>query len=137
MVLRIPAGSDPAVDRFPVRADEVRGKAVLIHTGWDRHWRTDQYFEDHPYLTGELAEWLVQAGVMLVDIESHSIDSTAIGERPVHTIFLRHEIPIAEHMCGLAAAPKRGDRFFAVPAKVRRFGTFPVRECLLAGAETV
>ena len=108
-------------------ASAVRGKALLIHTGWDRHWRTDQYLDGHPFLTGELAEWLVDAKVTLVGIDSHNIDCTDNGHRPVHTALLGHDIPIVEHMCGLGELPDRGARFFAVPVKVRGFGTFPVR----------
>jgi kynurenine formamidase len=121
------------IDRLPFRADQVRGRAVLIHTGWDRHWRTDQYFEGHPYLTGELARWLVAAGAAMVGIDSFNIDSVDTGERPVHSELLGHDIPIVEHLCGLAALPDKGSRFFAVPVKVRGFGTFPVRAFGLVG----
>jgi len=69
----------------------------------------------------------VRAGVALVGIDSFNIDCTDTGDRPVHSVLLKHDIPIAEHLCGLAAAPERGGRFFAVPVKVRGFGTFPVR----------
>lgn len=131
LVFRCDPGVGRAVDRLPFKPDEVRGKAVLIATGWDRHWRTDAYFEGHPFLTGELAEWLVKAGVALVGIDSHNIDSTDTGERPVHSALLRNDIPIVEHLCGLDRAPERGGRFFAVPPRVHGFGTFPVRAFLL------
>ena len=98
-----------------------------MQTKWDRHWRTDTYFERHPFLTGALAEWLADAGATLVGIDSHNIDSTDTGERPVHTTLLGRDIPIVEHMTGLAGVPDRGSRFFAVPVKVKGFGTFPVR----------
>ena len=116
-----------AIDQLGLKEHDVRGKAVLVQTGWDRHWRTDQYFEHHPFLTGELAEWLVKSGAVLVGIDSFNIDSIDTGERPVHTILLGHDIPIVEHMCGLTELPERGARFFAVPVKVKGFGTFPVR----------
>ena len=105
----------------------VRGRAVLVHTGWDAHWRTDQYFEGHPFLTRDAAEWLVEQGAALVGIDSHNIDDTATNERPVHSILLGREIPIVEHLTGLSGVPDRGARFFAVPVKVKGFGTFPVR----------
>lgn len=127
LVARIEPGRGRVIDRLPFRAEEIRGRAVLVQTGWDRHWRTDQYFEDHPYLTGELAEWLVAAGAVLVGIDSLNIDSVHTGERPVHTILLGHEIPIVEHLAGLDQLPERGSRFFAVPPKVKGFGTFPIR----------
>jgi kynurenine formamidase len=131
LVARVDA-RDRAISRLPFSEQEVRGRAVLVESQWDRHWRTDQYFERHPYLTGELAEWLVKAGAVLVGIDSFNIDSTDTGERPVHTILLKHDIPICEHMCGLGEVPERGGRFFAVPVKVRGFGTFPVRAFVIA-----
>ncbi len=106
---------------------EIAGKAVLVHTGWDSHWRTDQYFEGHPFLTADAAEYLVKAGVALVGVDSYNIDDTSDGYRPVHTGLLGADIPIVEHLCNLAALPDSGFRFSAVPPKVKGFGTFPVR----------
>lgn len=127
LVARLTGHPERAIDRLPFSAERVRGRAVLIHTGWDRHWRTDEYFERHPYLTGALAEWLVAAGAALVGIDSVSIDCIDTCERPVHTTLLGNDIPIVEHLCGLSALPEQGSRFFAVPVKVKGMGTFPVR----------
>ncbi len=112
---------------------DVRGKAVLVQTGWDAHWRTDQYFEGHPFLTNDAAEWLTAAGAVLVGIDSLNIDDTADLSRPVHTTLLGAGIPIVEHLCGLDRLPDAGFRFFAVPVKVRGMGTFPVRAFGLTG----
>lgn len=106
---------------------DVKHKAVLIHTGWDAHWDTEGYFDDHPYLTGESAEYLKSAGAVLVGIDSLNIDDNTAGTRPVHTILLGADIPIVEHMCNLAALPSSGFKFFAVPAPIKGMGSFPVR----------
>jgi arylformamidase len=106
---------------------DLRGKAVLVQTGWDRHWATEQYFEGHPFLTAEAAQHLVDSGAALAGIDSLNIDDTADLSRPAHSILLRAGIPICEHLCNLDALPAGGFRFFAVPVKVKRFGTFPVR----------
>jgi arylformamidase len=116
-----------AVDRTHLAPYDVAGKAVLVHTGWDRHWRTDQYFEGHPFLTAEAAAHLVDEGALFVGIDSLNIDSTDGGERPVHSTLLAAEIPICEHMTGLQALPAGGFRFSAVPVKVKGMGSFPVR----------
>jgi kynurenine formamidase len=105
----------------------LRGKAVLIHTDWARHWRTDQYFEGHPFLTRDAAESLVVAGAAFVGIDTYNIDDTTDGTRPAHTILLGNRIPICEHMRGLEQLPETGFRFHAAPVKVKAFGTFPVR----------
>lgn len=105
----------------------LKGKAVLIHTDWDKHWGTDQYFEEHPYLTKDAAEYLKASEVALVGIDSLNIDDTSDGNRPAHSILLRAEIPVVEHLCNLNDLPEQGFKFFAVPVKVKGFGTFPVR----------
>lgn len=116
-----------AIDRASFSGVDCRGKAVLVNTGWDRHWRTDQYFEDHPYLTRSAAESLRDQGARLVGIDSLNIDDTADGTRPVHTVLLGAGIPIVEHLTGLGWLPSEGFTFSAVPPKVRGVGTFPVR----------
>jgi kynurenine formamidase len=107
---------------------DVKEKAVLIHTGWGKHWRTEEYFSgNHPFLTADGANYLAKNGATLVGIDSYNIDATSDAARPAHSILLGHDIPIVEHLCGLAALPDSGFKFFAVPIKIKQFGTFPVR----------
>lgn len=105
----------------------VCGKAVLVHTGWARHWGTDQYFEGHPYLTEEAAQFLKAQGAAFVGIDSLNIDGTEDGRRPVHSVLLRAGIPICEHLCNLEQLPDTGFRLHAAPVKIKNFGSFPVR----------
>jgi len=118
---------DHAITRKAFEGLDLRGKAVLVQTGWDRHWRTDAYFEGHPFLTEDAALHLAANGVRLVGIDSYNIDDTSDGARPVHTTLLGNDIPIVEHMTELRALPDCEFEFFAVPPKVAAFGTFPVR----------
>ena len=117
----------PAVDAAAFEGLAVAGKAVLVHTGWDRYWRTDAYFEGHPYLTEAAARLLAERGAALVGIDSHNIDDTAVPRRPVHTVLLAAGIPICEHMTNLGALPDSSFRFTAAPPKIAGMGTFPVR----------
>ena len=124
-----------AITREAFAGLDLRGKAVLVQTGWDRHWRTDAYFEDHPFLTEEAALHLKEAGVKLVGIDSYNIDDTRGRTRPVHSTLLGAEIPIVEHMTGLAGLPDTDFHFYAVPPKIKGFGTFPVRAFAMLGSE--
>jgi len=120
---RATRGLDPTWFRH-----DVRGKAVLVHTGWDAHWRTDTYSAgEHPFLTRAAAEHLVKAGAALVGIDSLNIDDDKDGTRPAHTILLGAGVAIVEHMTNLGALPDAGFRFFAAPPKVKGMGSFPVR----------
>ena len=127
LVVRIGPDDKRAIPRDAFAAFDLQGKAVLIETRWDRHWRTDQYFEGHPYLTADAAEFLRASQVALVGIDSLNIDDTRDLQRPVHTTLLGAGIPIVEHLTGLSQLPLTGFRFSAVPPKVRGMGTFPVR----------
>ena len=125
--LVIDAGGDLGIDVGAFADMDVAGRAVLVRSGWDRHWRTDAYFENHPFLTRAAAEYLVAGGAALVGIDSHNIDDTRTRGRPVHTILLGAGIPICEHMTNLGALPPSGARFYATPPKMVAVGTFPVR----------
>jgi kynurenine formamidase len=133
MIVRRQWENELATDAAHFEGLEVGGKAVLIHTGWDRHWRTNRYGEEHPFLTGEAADWLIANGAALVGIDSNNIDDTRVRARPVHTKLLAANIPICEHMTGLGSLPDEGFRFSAVPPKVRGMGTFPVRAYAVLG----
>jgi kynurenine formamidase len=116
-----------SIDSSLFGAVDLAGKAVLVDTGWAAHWGTERYFEGHPFLTTDAARVLVDEGAKLVGIDSYNIDDTNDASRPVHSILLRANIPIVEHLCNLELLPASGFKFFAVPVKVKSFGTFPVR----------
>jgi kynurenine formamidase len=117
-----------SIDAAALAGLDLRGKALLIHTGWSRHWRTETYFKNHPFVTRDAATLLARSGARIVGIDSYNIDDTNDGTRPAHTELLRAGIYIVEHLTNLEALPESGAiRFFAVPVKVRGLGTFPVR----------
>lgn len=127
LVVRAGHGREGAIDASYFRNRELRGRAVLVQTGWDAHWATPGYAQGHPYLTEDAAAYLRDCGVALVGIDSMNIDDTRGRSRPVHSILLGAGILIVEHLCNLAALPDEGFDFSAVPPKFRGVGTFPVR----------
>jgi kynurenine formamidase len=127
VVVRSPWENGLAIDADAFAGLDVAGKTVLVHTGWDRHWRTDAYFGEHPFLTADAADLLARNGAALVGIDSVNIDNMHVRARPVHTRLLGADIPICEHMTNLGALPDSGFRFTAAPPKVKGMGTFPVR----------
>jgi kynurenine formamidase len=116
-----------AIDPSFFEGKDLRGKAVLVHTGWDVYWNAERYFEDHPYVTAEAARYLVECGVQLVGIDCVNIDDTRGQTRPVHSQLLQAEILIVEHLCGLEQLSDEHFRFSALPPKFKGAGTFPVR----------
>ena len=124
--VRVP-GAVRAIDASHFDGVDVAGRAVLVATGWSRHWNTEAYFEGHPYLTEAAAVLLRERGARIVGIDSYNIDDTDDGRRPVHTVLLGAGIPIVEHLNDPGRLPESGFRLHAVPPKVQGLGTFPVR----------
>ena len=127
LVVHAPAEDRRKIDESFFHGLPVSGRAVLVHTGWSEYWNSEQYFDGHPFLSEGAAIHLRDKGAILVGIDSLNIDDTADGRRPVHSILLKAEIPIVEHLTGLDQLPDEGFRFFAVPVKIKCFGSFPVR----------
>jgi kynurenine formamidase len=127
VVIRIPYSKTIEITAEHLKNYEIRNRAVLIQTGWDEHWNTEQYYENNPYLTEKAAEYLRDCSVKLVGIDSHNIDDTKGKRRPVHTTLLGAEILIVEHLCNLYLLPEDGFTFSAIPPKFKGVGTFPVR----------
>ena len=117
-----------AIELDDVDLSGLAGKAVLVWTGHAQKWGTDQYFADHPALTAGAAERLRDVNVACVGIDTLNIDATeGAGERPVHSILLKAEIPIIEHLTSVDQLPDAGFTFSAVPPKIEGCGTFTVR----------
>ncbi|HEY6284585.1 MAG TPA: cyclase family protein [Ktedonobacteraceae bacterium] len=74
--------------------------ALLIHTGWDRHWKTDRYLH-HPFLTSEATQFLVDAGVSIIGIDALNVDSTVLETDHAHTALLGNDILIVENLTRL------------------------------------
>lgn len=127
IVVRAERRDSPAIGVEFFRNHDIRGRAVLVHTGWDRHWNTPAYLGEHPFLTGDAAEHLRDNGATLVGIDSMNIDDTRGNTRPVHSALLGAGILIAEHLCNLTSVPDEGFVFSAVPPRFKGVGTFPVR----------
>jgi kynurenine formamidase len=115
------------IDHGEAFPDDVAGRAVLIRTGWSRHFGTEAYGHGSPFITAAQAKMLADGGAALVGIDSLNIDDTADPARPAHTILLGRGILVLEHLTALDQLPKSGFELFAVPPKVLEMGSFPVR----------
>lgn len=128
VLIKVPYQQVLRIDKSHFEGLDLYNKAVLVNTNWDENWKTDAYYSNNPFLTADAAEYLVSQGVKLVGIDSHNIDDVEGKSRPVHTILLKNEILIVEHLCNLNQIPANSPfRFSATPPKVKGMGTFPVR----------
>lgn len=130
VVVPVAAGRDAAIGWAALRPalpGDVRGKAVLLHTGWDRHWR-DEEREHHPYLSRDACERLVAAGVSLVGTDALNVDATAGATIDAHEVLLGADVLIVENLINLAAlTPGRPCRCAFVPLRIDGGDGSPIR----------
>jgi arylformamidase len=127
IVVRVTGADQHGIDVGALAALDVRGTAVLLHTGDDARFGSPAYAEGRHFLTRAGAAWLAAHGAALVGIDALNIDDIDDGSRPAHTLLLAAGIPVVEHLTGLGQLPPGGARFTAVPLRVEGFGTIPVR----------
>jgi kynurenine formamidase len=127
VVIRVTGAQRRGIDVGALAALDVRGAAVLLHTGDDARFGSPAYAEDAHFLTEAGAAWLAGQDPALVGIDALNIDDTADGRRPAHSLLLAAGIPVVEHLTGLGQLPPRGAWFTAAPLRIEGFGTIPVR----------
>jgi kynurenine formamidase len=120
------ASSDRSIV-IDAKGSELKGQAVLIRTGWDKRWGTESYWEPGPYLSEKSIDLLIRSKATLVGVDFWNVDDTADFSRPAHTRLLASDILIVEHLCYLFAIPRTGFRFYAVPLRIVRGASFPIR----------
>jgi arylformamidase len=123
----VTGSASPGVTARQLAPYDVRDRAVIVHTGFSRHWGSDAYFSANPFLTADAVDHLVVGGAALVGIDSVNIDAMDDPARPAHSNLLAAGIPIVEHLTGLEQLPVDGFTFTALPAPFRGTGTFPIR----------
>jgi arylformamidase len=127
VVVRVTGAERPGIDVGALAAPEVRGAAVLLHTGDDARFGSPAYATRPHFLTRAGAAWLAARQAALVGIDAINIDDPSDGERPAHTLLLAAGIPVVEHLTGLGQLPPAGASFTAVPLRIEGLGTIPVR----------
>jgi kynurenine formamidase len=127
VVVRVTGAPGSGIGTDVLAPLDVRGRAVLLHTGDSARFGTPEYARDAHFLSRDGAAWLAAHDAALVGIDAINIDDPGDGERPAHSLLLAAGIPVVEHLTGLDQVPPDGARFTAVPLRVEAFGTIPVR----------
>lgn len=84
-------------DMKPYMDKITEGIIVLFNTNWYKKLGSDEFFE-HPYVSEEVAEYLVNQGVRFICIDTINADKTGGTEFPVHDLFSEKRLMIGENM---------------------------------------
>jgi kynurenine formamidase len=101
---------------------------ILFHTGWDKHWGTDAYYGEYPYITQEVATYLIESGKKGVGLDVIGIDPISDSNLTIHKMLLVNtDIVIIENLTNLGEVGEDLFTFYALPLKFRNSDGAPVR----------
>jgi len=111
-----------------------RGVAVLMCTGWSKHWNKPSY-SDHPFLDPSAARKLIDIGVRVVGVDAMSPDEVLPGTGDAletHKAILGNGGVIVENLVGLehvveSGADRRDLRVSILPLSLTDCDGSPVR----------
>lgn len=110
---------EPFKDKFK------EAHAVILRTGWGEHFGRDDFFTSFPGISEEAVNWFVENGVVLIGLESPSVN--AVKHAEIHTLLLQNDIYIVESLANADAITKEYVQLFAVPLKLKDLDGSPVR----------
>lgn len=112
------------------------GEAILLRTGWSRRIVDAQDYRDNfPPISAELATWMVQHRVGLIGVEPPSVadvnDLAAVTE--IHHILLGGDVVIVEGLCHLDQIEGDTCLLVALPLKIAGGDGAPCRAMAIEG----
>ena len=118
------------VGDFAEVEDQVQpGTRLLLRTDWHRRYGTEEYRDELPRISVELAEWLVDRQVALLGVEPPSVADVNNMEEitKVHQILLRGGVVIVEGLANLDQLAQPAVEFIALPLRIVGGDGSPVR----------
>ena len=103
---------------------------VLLYTGHDQYWETDNYFTDYPVLSLEAAYFLTNFNLKGIGVDTISVDIPTSTEFQNHKILLRKNILIIENLKRLSINLSKISDFFCFPLPIDQADGSPVRAVL-------
>ncbi|MBA2887645.1 kynurenine formamidase [Clostridium beijerinckii] len=101
---------------------------ILFYTGWDKYWGTDAYFGNYPYITEEVAEYLIKSKKKGVGIDVIGIDPIKDENLTIHKkLFAETDIVVIENLTSLDKVGNDIFTFCALPIKFKDSDGAPVR----------
>lgn len=98
---------------------------LLLLTGWDTHWGTDEYYRHWPWLSADLAAVVAKAGLKGIGLDTPSLDDRT--GHVAHDLCAAAGLVNIENLTGLAPLVGRDFHFLCLPLKLHDTEASPVR----------
>lgn len=105
-----------------------KGDTVLFYTAhWDRHYGQPEYMTDHPGLTRDGTEFIIDQGAVNFGIDCTSPDMWYDKTYPCHRVCAERQITHYENLANLKEVVGKRFIFVGAPLKIRNGTGSPVR----------
>lgn len=93
-----------------------KAEFIIFYTGWDKHWKSEKYFGNYPYIDDKVVEFLLSSSKKGIGLDTIGIDP--IGDLTIHKrLFKEKEIVVIENLTNLNLLGEELFLFCALPLK--------------------
>lgn len=128
----LPPRTEVTVDILRARLQGPVPERLVCYYGWDDKLGTNDYYSECPFLSKDLASWLVESGCLMVAMDTPMPDNPKNGrgakeDSPVHKILLGAGVLIVEYLVNLEPLAGKEFLFCVAPLKIASGDGAPVR----------
>jgi arylformamidase len=103
------------------------GDIVLLHTGLDKNWRTEDW-EPFPYIACDALEWLLDVKkIKAIGTDATSIENPHVEDQPNHTACFKRGVAIIESLTNLSRIENGRALVFILPLPIEGMEACPSR----------
>ncbi len=134
LLVRLDFESCPSIELkhlLPYKSRLQDTQRIVFNTSWYHRWGSQGYFTDHPVITGPAAQFLVDCGVVLVGVDTPSVDRDPYA---AHLTLLGNDVLIIENLSNLDSIVGDEFRLIATPLAIPGRDGSPVRAVAMQSA---
>jgi len=119
-IFNTPKKSNCPIEIGDINAEEIRKDLIVIfYTGWNKYVGTSNYFNNPPFISKDLANYLVSKKIKAVGSDMPSVDSFTGVEPVSHRILLKNSIGIIEGLVNILKIINEKIFFIGLPIKIK------------------
>lgn len=109
---------------------------VIFNFGWHKYWETEQYYKQYPYFSYDAAQYIINAGVKVLGLDTPSPDDSKTrllseNDSIIHKLFLSQGVSLIEYLTNLEKADLTSNwNLCALPLPIRGGDGSPARVCI-------
>ena len=120
------------VKDFEQQLGNRQAERLIMRFDWSDNWDKKNYYVDHPFISEEVTDWIIQRDIKLLAMDTPTPDDPkngrgAVKDSPVHKLLLNKNIILVEYLCNLKELSRQDIELIVLPLKIYEGDGAPAR----------